>query len=195
MAHDYTRELIGGVNRFALDILHADCWTKAAGAYEREQRLAYIYEFAEPLLELSVYRPYSLRNQFIFASTNLLHQSNKLTQKNWRDELPDEWNIKEEVLREKGTPWKRFPNFLAQLDLLNDKNFKEKTHNYRHLMQHRFTVHFDMGLAAHFRRLKKNEEVIYSYSVIPPVEIVKLIDLLYEQHSRAMMLFKAYWEL
>ena len=195
MADNYTRELIGGVNRFALDIHNADCWTKAAGTSEREQRLVHIYEFAEPLLELSVYRPYSLRNQFIFASTNLLHQSNRLIQKNWRDELPDEWSIDEKVLRKKGTPWKQFPNFLAQLNLLNDNNFKEKTHNYRHLMQHRFRVHFDMGLAGHFRRLKKNGKASYSYSVIPPLEIVKLTDLLYEQHSRAMLLFKAYWEL
>jgi len=54
---------------------------------------------------------------------------------------------------------------------------------------------FHRGLVAHFPRLKKNGNVVYGYSVIPPLEIAKLLDLLYEQHSRAMLLFKAYWEL
>ena len=123
MAANYTFGLVGATNRFFYDIYQADCWIQATSTLKREIRMPILYEFAEPLLELSVGRPYSLRNQFVFAATHLLHQANQSRQANWRDDLPADNRITFEVLCERGKGWAEFESFKHRLCALNDGVF------------------------------------------------------------------------
>jgi hypothetical protein len=87
MATDFTRGLIGEVNRFFVDVHHADCWIRVAANYEENKKSDLLWEFAEPMLELSVGRPYSIKSHFSFAMVHLLIQLNSHKVQNWKDEL------------------------------------------------------------------------------------------------------------
>jgi hypothetical protein len=196
MSRDFSRQLINAVNTFFFDIRRADSWVQVANSYRENDRASLLSIHAGPLLELSVSRPYSLRNQFIYAATHLLHQSNQLKNPAWRDDLrTDDWFNEEKDLFPRSNGWTKFPAFRAKLDLLNDRSFKNATHDFRHRMQHRFGLHFDLGLQPHYIRSKKNGTISYTYVLIPPLELKTTISHLFEQHKRAIDVFKAYWDL
>src|ERR1035437_17608 len=61
MVGNFTRGLINELNRFLLNINHADCWFQAVQKYEEAGRMGLLWEFVDPHVELFVTRPYSLK--------------------------------------------------------------------------------------------------------------------------------------
>jgi hypothetical protein len=196
MADGFTRELIGAVNRFFFDICQADSWVQVADTLlTMEKRIGLLYEFGEPLLELSVSRPYSLRNQFIFAATHLLYQSNELTKNHWRGALPEDDKINFRALDKVGKGWSCYPDFARTLELLNDDSFRKYTHNFRHRMQHQFGLHFGLGMVSFVKRTKTSDRTTYEFGTFSALEPKFTLTKLYEQHTRAVAVFHAYWDL
>ncbi len=64
MAGDFTRGLIGELNRFVINIHDADCLIRAANEYGENIRPGLLWEFADPFLEISIGRAYSIKNHF-----------------------------------------------------------------------------------------------------------------------------------
>lgn len=190
--------LINEVNRFLLEVHHADCWIQVANKYGEDARLGLLSEFADPFFELSVGRPYSLKNQFAFAALHLLHQTNSL-RRNWKESiLPRDRDITYNHLSTLGlgNRWKSFPLFQENLETLNNPDFvRSQTKNYRHRSQHRLRLRFDTGLTPCVERILKNGSVIYTSGVIRPLELRTLIPMLYNEHEKALKIFYAYWQL
>jgi hypothetical protein len=195
MAGDFTRGLLGEVNRFLINVHQADSWVHAIKLCEEAKRPGLFWEFADPLLELSVSRPYSLKNQFVFAAVHLIHQANSRKQRNWKDDLPPDKQIDYKLLAKIGAGWSTFPLFLGALEKLNDEKFKRLTRNFRHLLQHRFRLQFGEGLTTYFDRQQTASGVSYSYRIHRPLQVNNLIPKLYKQHERAGEVFYAYWGL
>jgi len=195
MAEDFTRGLIGEVNRFLLNVNQADSWVRAIRSCAKDKKPGLLWEFADPLLELSVGRPYSLRNQFTFAAAHLMHQANSRKQQNWYDDLPPDNKIDYKLLSKLGAGWKKFPSFLRALEKLNEEPFKTQTRNFRHLLQHRFRVQFEDGLTPFFDREETQNGVNYTYRVFRPLQLNNLIPKLYRQHESAAKTFVGYWRL
>lgn len=195
MARDSTCSLLLEVNRFLLDIAHAEAWVLTAQKYEEVERHNLLAEFADPHLELSVSRPYSLRNHFIFVAVHLLHQSNKLKKSDWKDELPPDGKINYKHLDEFGSNWIGFKNFKEKIDLLNNNEFQDATRNFRHRLQHRFRTHFDFGLTPVIERIEVKSGITYAFKTIPPLDLQALMPELYKQHQTAAEVFQAYWQL
>ena len=195
MADDYTRELINLVNRFFLDIFHSDCWAEAADSFEENDREVLIYEFVEPLCELCLYRPYMIRNQFVFASAQLLNLSNELKQSGWQDSLPPERKIGFKELCKVGKGWRSFPDFKDRLGRLNDKCFKENTCLFRDRMHHQFAIHIGRGFRNHLGREKQGNATVQTFGSFPPLRIKELVNQLMEQHLSAQSVFEGYWAL
>lgn len=195
MAVQWTRGLISELNRFLININYADCWVRSVNGYGEDDRSGIICEFAEPLLELAVGRPYSVKNQFVFATAHLLNQANSQKRSNWTDHLPPDWKIGYDVLGELGRDWSKFSHFLQTLDRLNDSAFTKSTGNFRNVIQHRFRMHFDLGLTPCIDRTETNAGVMYVIGAFPPLNLDNLIPELYEQHQRALDVFRDYWQL
>lgn len=195
MTDDFTRGLIGEVNRFLMNVAHAQAWVEVAQKHGESERMGLLWEYADPHLELSVGRPYSLKNHFVFAAVHLLHQSNKLTNPDWKDNLPPDDRIDFKLLDKVGSNWKCFPRFKEKVEKLNSEQFKSVTRNFRHRLQHRFRAHFDFGLTPFFEREQTDTGIDYAYKLIPPLDLEKLIPELYGQHQIAVEVFQAYWEL
>jgi hypothetical protein len=195
MAGDFTCDLINELNRFLVNIHHADSWIQVANDYDEPKKEALLWEFADPMLELSVGRPYSLRNQFSFAVVHLAHQSNSRIVPNWKDDLPNDREITERTLTKVSSGWKNFPSFLDCLPKLNGPEFIRITSNFRHMHQHRFRLRFGYGLTPFFERQQTDTGMTYTYKVFSPLKLETLIPELYEQHARAVDLFQAYWQL
>jgi hypothetical protein len=195
MATDFTPNLLGEVNRFFIGIHHAESWFKVAQSLEEDDRASLLWEFADPHFELAVGCPYSLRNQFVFAAVHLLHQSNKLRMKDWKDNLPPDEDINYKHLEKLGAGWPAFPQFMERIECLNENAFKKATGNFRHKGQHRYKLRFDRGLTPVFERIKTENGITYSYGCFRPLDIEQLIPQLYTQHQQAMDTFLAYWQL
>lgn len=195
MAEDFTASLLGEVNSFLLNVHQADSWIRTIRSSEESKRSGLLLEFAEPLLEISVGRPYSLRNQFIFAGVHLVHQANSQVQKDWKDELPNDNQIDYKVLLKIGGGFRTFPGFLDALKKLNDDEFKASTRNFRHLHQHRFRLQFEEGLTPYFDRKQTAAGASYAYRIFRPLQVNNLVARLYKQHERALAVFLSYWRL
>lgn len=195
MAQDFTLGLIGEVNRFLIGIAHADAWARIAAKCDQNDELALLWEFSEPQLELSVGRPYSIKNQFVFAAAHLLHQSKKLRDSNWKDDLPEDKKINYLLLERLNSRWDHFPSFLRTIDRLNDEIFRDGTRNFRHHLQHQFRKQFRFGLTGYFDRKKTPSGITYNYMLQPPIPLEPLFLDLYKQHAIASDLFKSYWNL
>lgn len=180
-----------------LNIHHADSWIRAANEYDKDKRPGLLWEFADPFLELSVGRAYSIRNQFAFAVVHLLNQSNILKTPKWKDELPSDYNITPNYLSKSklGNGWKNFPQFQDKLNALNDPAFVKATRNFRNFIQHRFRLQFHSGLTTYHDRAKDNGRVTYTYKLMPPIKLEILIPQLYAQHDASLETFEAYWRL
>lgn len=195
MARGFNRSLLEATNRFLIDIHHGDSWFKVAQPLEDDDRIIVFWDFGEPHLELAVGRPYSLKNQYIFAATHLLHQSNFLKISNWKDDLPLDGSIDYKVLKKVGGDWSAFPDFIKKIKQLNDEAFTMATGNFRHKSQHRYKIRFDHGLTPVVERTKTGTGISYNLGFILPLDVEKLVPLLYEQHQRARVVFLAYWDL
>ena len=185
MAVQRTRELISELNRFLINIHHADCWVRSVNGYGEDDRSSIIWEFAEPLLELSVGRPYSVKNQFVYTTAHLLHQANSQKRRNWKDHLPADKGLSYKVLENLGRDWATFPHFLKALGHLNDLPFTSATRNFRNLIQHQFRVHFDLGLTPCIERTETDAGVTYVFGAILPLELEKLIPRIYRATSES----------
>ena len=196
IAGNSTRRLIGELNRFLLDVCHADCWFRAVQKYPEEDRLGLLWEFVDPHMELAMSRPYSIRNHFIFAAVYLLHYSNQLKEPNWQDNLPKDENIDFKVLEKKGSKWPCYQNFKEKIKGLDGDEFRNKTTmNFRHRLQHRFRSHFDFGITPFIDRIKTENGITYAFKIIPPLDLNTLIPALYGQHQVAVEVFKSYWQM
>ena len=195
MAHDFTSGLVGEINRFLIGIAHEDAWSQIAKKRDKSDELALLWEFAEPHLELSVGRPYSIKNQFIFAAVHLLHQSKKLKNPDWIDDLPADHKINYRSLEMADAGWKGFPDFVEKLNKLNDEKFCKNTLNLRHRLQHRFRTQFRFGVTGYFDREKTATGIAYHYKLIPAIPLPILLPELYKQHEAASELFRSYWTL
>ena len=194
MAQDFTRGLIGEINKFFLGIAHAEAWVQTAQKYKEGKKLSLLAEFADPHLELSVSRPYSLRNHFIFAVVHLLHLSNQLKDPNWKDDLPFD-RIGCTLLDRVGLHWRHFQSFKENIKQLNGEDFKRTTSDFRNRLQHQFRGRFYFGLTPIYERTKTESGVSYVCKVLPPLDLDKLMPNLYKQHQIAMELFQTYWQL
>ena len=195
MAGDFTSNLVGELNRFLIGIAHADAWSEIAKERDKNDELALLWEFAEPHLELSVGRPYSIKNQFIFAAVHLLHQSKKLKSEKWVDDLPLDHKINYRCLEFVDAGWNSFPAFMQNLNKLNDVSFCKNTLNLRHRIQHRFRTQFRFGVTGYFDREKTTNGFAYHYKLISAIPLPILLPELYKQHQVACDLFKCYWDL
>ena len=196
MSRDFTHGLISELNRFVINVHHADCWVRAADNFPKNEKAGILWEFADPFLELSVGRAYSIKNFFAFAAVHLLNQAN-VRSKKAKDEIPPDRNISFEYLvkSQMGAGWKSFPLFLEAINKLNDKAFLTATRNYRNLVQHRFRPHFHTGLTTFFDRIEENGKVSYTYKAMSPMRPEIVISELYRQHEIAREGFQAFWNL
>lgn len=193
----FTYGLISELNRFLRYVHHADCWIEIADKYNEDDRLQLLSEFAEPLLESSMGRPYSLKSQFVLAAARLLHQTNWLRQ-DWKENaLPSDCRIKfRDLLRlGRGDGRKSFPQFQKSLEALCAPSFQAETKNFRHLSQHRLRLRFDIGLTPYVERSLKKGRENYVFRAIRPLELRTLIPMLYDQHEKALKVLGSYWEL
>lgn len=195
MTSNFTRCLISELNRFLLNISHADCWYQATQQYPEDDRPGLLWEFVDPQLELSVCRPYSVKNQFIFAAVYLLHYSNQLKELHWIDDLPPDKKINFKMLDKVGPKWDCFRDFKSKIELLNSNEFLDSTSNFRHRLQHSFRSHFDFGITPFIDRIKTENGITYAFKIIPPMDLKVLLPALYGQHQIAVEAFQAYWQL
>lgn len=195
MADDFTRELRNTVNRFYIHIFNGDCWFQIARTYPQPKRASLMYEFADSHLELALSKPYALKSHFVHAATHILHRSNRHVDQGWVDELPHDRQIKMETLIVKGQFWKGFPRFKDALDQLDTMAYRDSTMNFRNRFNHQFELNIDRGLYPFFERRKENGSVVHEYKVAPPLNVEKILPILYEQHSVARSAYESFFAL
>jgi hypothetical protein len=192
MCDVFSRGLLGEVNKFLVNISHADAWLEVVQQYPPEEQHGLFWEFGEPAFELAIGRPYSLRNQLIFAAAHILYRAKLVKNHTPKPpELPDDRRIQANTLNPLSSGWSNFAEFEKHLNVLNSVALRAASNDLRHMVQHRFRVHLRRGLAMEF----ENKETSFVFKTIRPVDVIALVPVLYGEHETAVRVFHAFQEL
>lgn len=197
-ATDFTTELINSINAFSLYMKRLNAWYVVfSNCRDSEEQEALLIELIYPIVFICINKPYSIRSQFIYATTHLLHLSNLKKSLYWKDKLiTDDKYINFRTLEEVGNGWTGFCCFCKTLNTINNEEFKKNTLDFRNKSHHAIPPELEFGLSPTVWRTEtKNGEVSYNIGGNAPLKINKLINLLRCQQQAFLDTFSSYWKL
>ncbi|HVU07070.1 MAG TPA: hypothetical protein VHG89_00845 [Verrucomicrobiae bacterium] len=182
-----TMHLVGQINEFYSDIIKLMVWEKILAEYENEsQKLHLIVEFIEPLVTSCLTVPYALKNQIIFAGTQIAI----LLEKNVAMKIPENHEIKFSAFKKWAGTWPEFTTVEIALTKLSEKEFNSY---FRHRFTHQMPPRIEIGLTANYRFSREGKFLKIQGGNEPPLPLSKAIELSLEQHKICIETFKAFW--
>ena len=198
MAEGFTRELINAINTFGLYMNHLKIWCDIlSNCNDSKERDALLVEFVDPIAFVCLNKPYSLKGQFIYATTHLLHISNSRKSPCWKDELVAAGRyVNYEILKKVGKGWENFIDFDKALGAINNEEFRNNTFDFRNKSHHAIPPNLEFGLTSPVRRTEtKNGKVSYRIGPIAPLRIKDAFEHLQLQQQACVNTFNHYWKL
>jgi len=198
MAKDFTRELINAINTFGLYMNHLKIWCDIlSNCNDSKERDALLVEFVDPIAFICLNKPYSLKGQFIYATTHLLHLSNSRKSSCWKDQLvADGRHINYEILKKVGKGWENFTPFSQALSAINNEEFRNNTFDFRNKSHHAVPPALEFGITSPVRRTEtKDGKVSYGIGGIAPLRIKDAFEHLQLQQQACVNTFNHYWKL
>jgi hypothetical protein len=198
MFEEFSREIANSIN----DITNYTHWLKAWGvtlsSMANEDKFDVKHEFVDPLATVALTLPYVIRSRFIFAVAHLCHQANRSRDGiEWKDDLPLDDEIYFDAADRYGANWKRYSALKVRIEKINDKSYQTKTHNFRHVYNHRFSPQVVLGLTQLVTRQvdAKTKSVTYAFGVIPAFTLEVVAGLLSAQCKYSYAAFEAFQKL
>lgn len=198
MAKDFTRELINAINTFGLYMNHLKTWCDIlSNCNDSKERDALLIEFVDPIAFICLNKPYSIKGQFTYATTHLLHLSNSRKSSCWKDQLvADGGHIDYKILKKVGEGWKNFIPFSQALSAINNEEFRNNTFDFRNKSHHAIPPELEFGITSPVRRTEtKDGKVSYRIGGIAPLRVKDSFDHLRLQQQACVNTFSNYWKL
>jgi len=198
MAEDFTRELINAINAFSLNMNRLKIWCDIlSNCNDSKERQALLIEFIEPIAFVCLNKPYSLRSQFTYATTHLLHLSNSRKSSCWKDQLvTDGEHINYKILEKVGKGWNNFTSFSKALSGIDDEEFRNSTSDFRNKSHHAIPPELEFGITSFIQRTEtKDRKVSYKIGGIAPLRVNNAFDHLQLQQQACINTFNLYWKL
>ena len=196
MLNEHIRQLANAVNQLLRDTVKLSTWANLACEYTDEEKLYLITEFIGHIAAITLNLPYVIRSRFIFSVAHLCHQANRIKDANWKDTFPNDKSINFKTMEKFSKGWDAYGKFKQSLTKLSNDKFNVETTEFRNKFHHQLPVLIEIGLSSLLSR-KKNASGSVSYGLggIKPLSLNKIVPLLEEQHSAALLCFSSYQEL
>jgi hypothetical protein len=200
-AEEFTRELVNGINRFFLYLRYLKIWSDVLStSCNSKERDTILIDFIDPLAFICLNKPYLLKSQFTYTSTLLLNLSNSQKAMDTAKSessvrkynlIADDAHINYKTLKKEGKNWENFDSFLEALDVIDNKEFREKTFNFRNKSHHGIPPEIEFGITS----LIRLTESTWKIGGIKPLRVKNIINLLEQQHKACVCAFHSYWKL
>ncbi|MBX9432253.1 hypothetical protein KY487_23740 [Ralstonia pseudosolanacearum] len=158
MVKDELQEITNKLNHWHGSLYRWCAWNDTIRPYSEDDAWELRMEFLEPLAHSSLLMPSSTRDTFTFIATNSMHQVRLATEPDYRDFLegdPQRPGEKVHLSRRKKelrlqkliAQWpKESAEFMAALRLLDGKDYREATSDYRNLNSHSIGPRLGIGI-------------------------------------------------
>jgi len=192
MLPEYSRSLANTINQLGDYSRRLRAWDTILDNYNDDEKLEALFEFVDPIATISLNLPYAIQSRFYFAIAHLCHQANKAKLKReWKDDLPEDGNIKANTAKERGVYWLLFPALDASVANIFSRGHQSNTDEFRHKFTHRVPTQVVLGHSAFVRRSKNNgvSKLKYEFGDRPPINIKILADELACEFRRCIIAF------
>jgi hypothetical protein len=170
---EFSRTISNTINALGNYSYRLRVWDITLNGLPDNHKMELLFEFAAPLADLALNLPFVIKSRLIFAITHLSHQANKVLDKeNWRDNLPDDRDIKLIVARKYSSRWEAFQPLDTALERLCRGKILESRNKY----VHRVPFQEIIGHTWFFERKVNKDGVTYDFGERPPIELAQLAD-------------------
>lgn len=197
MLNEHARELANSLNEFGRHVRTLEAWANRFSEIEDiNLKFDLMLEFVEPVSIVAINLPYVIRSRFIYSTSHLCHQANKIRSDDWIDNFPLDKDVWFESADKSGATWKRYKKLKLSLEKIAGKDFGRMTSDFRNSYNHRYSARVEFGLSNIVNRLvDHNGKISYGIGQTEPLKLVIIVDQLKQQHSLAMAAFNCYQEL
>jgi hypothetical protein len=190
MAH--ANQLPDDINDLLRTTVRLSVWSDIIEKYRAEDKLYLLVEFVNPIAFFALNLPYAIQSRFIFSITHLCHQANRFKLPDYKDDLPNDPEIKKKTMENRCSSWQGYSIFKESLNKICDDEYNEKTQEYRHKFHHRLPVEIEVGVTGLMNRRKKGSSVSYGLGGVQPLVIRNIIPLLQNQFLAASCCYSNY---
>jgi hypothetical protein len=148
----HLRELSNSINSWGYGIVDLQSWCLVLANFTDDEQWSLRAQSVVPIASFCLQQPYALREQFMDAVTQILHQANLKLRTGYKDSLPHDTakgylraHEKLEALRTVGSGWHRYLDFEKSVLSMNDRAFTSRTKNYRNLANHGIAPNIEIG--------------------------------------------------
>ena len=184
MFEEFSMEIANAVNQLTNYVQRLKAWDKVLAPLSDDEKMEALVEFIEPIATLALSLPYSIRNRFIFAIAHLCHQASQtLPGLQWKDDLPKDKDIGFLHAREYGKPWSTYPACEAAFKRIFKGDFEQRTLDFRHRNNHRFSARILIGLSRMVARRKDDASgnMRYVFGYTQPLDLKLIADATEDQ--------------
>jgi hypothetical protein len=159
LVRDELRELTNTLNDWRARLRCWNAWLEVLDEFPKEEALLLQHEFVNPIAFMSLLYPSAMRDRIAFVATNALHQVRLTSNQTYVDRLESDPDLsktgektsfpsrkqKTKQLRKIAGPLRGSDVFMATLQSLNDKAYRDLTRDFRNLSSHAIAPHFNEG--------------------------------------------------
>jgi hypothetical protein len=186
-----SHRLTGQINGFDNDLFKLKAWARILPDYDDKQQLHLMDEFVEPLLMACLIAPYAVKNQIIFAGTQI---AVFLERGQCQTRVPSDRDIKNiSDLEEWAGNWVHFQELKTALNSISDREFMNSTKDFRHRYTHRMPPRIGMGIVPNFRLEREGSGLRIYPHLEEPLELSPAIEAAVIQHRACVAAFRAFW--
>ncbi len=218
------RETINILNSWATRLHEWGAWNMVIESHGCDDDKWDIFlHFVEPVSFFCMNQPSGFTDRIILVSENLLHQANRNAVADYKDSLDQDRSSKGILrrsdrlaqLRRLGAKWKKFEALYNSLQKINNKEYNEKTKNFRDLSAHSLPPRLMSGqLIRAFRAVVPRTQMVaqndgtflekphptetavqYAMHQIPPLELDETRSANLMEHHKALACMDALREL
>jgi len=198
MFNEFSQELANIINDLTRYTHQLRAWRDVTSRLNEKGRLDVSIEFVDPLATIALNLPYAIRSRLIFAAAHLNHQAGKAkASRGWRDDLPLDEEIYFAQADATGRPWRTWNKLKTKIERISNRNYSEKTRNFRNTYNHRFSPKIVTGLTSMITRHvdPRTKRVSYGIGGAGPLTLKLVVELLEEQCQVCYKAFEAFQSL
>ncbi|MCW0411080.1 hypothetical protein NG831_05655 [Xanthomonas sacchari] len=188
------RELANHINTFGYMIKKLEAWDLLIERLDDEQIFSLSLEHIEPLANLAISAPQSLRGQLIFAAVECGALANPFVGKEhgWNGKS----NVDMRVAKKVAGHWSAWPALAAALSALQVEELNEASSNFRNDYQHGAPRSLIIGITTRTTWIDQGEGKLgWGISNEDPIKLREIIPHLKSAHSKALKALDAFHEL
>ncbi|BCM23829.1 hypothetical protein [Methyloradius palustris] len=197
MLTEFSREISNVINDLTNYTFWLDCWDQVLAGVGDDEKMSILHDYVNPLAITALNLPYAIRSRLIFGNAHLSHQANRFIDgEEWKDDLPLDDAIYFSVADKYCSKWFSYTKLKLALEKIDNKEYKEKTDDFRNKYNHRFSRRIELGISGLVNRhVSTTGEVSYSLSAVSPLKLGEIVETLEKQCQHCYKAFNRFQKL